>query len=101
MSGNEIVVYQPDEIMRLDVRLEDETVWLNQLQMAELFGVKLNTVNYHIKEILKSGELTAEATVRKIRIVQKEGQRKVARHVDLTLKNFLKYPLALVERNML
>jgi len=82
MRGNEIVVYQPNEVLRLDVRLEDETVWLSQLQMAELFGVKLNTVNYHIKEILKSGELTADATIRKIRIVQKEGQREVARPVD-------------------
>jgi len=79
---NEIVVYQPDETTRLEVRLEDETVWLNQLQMADLFGVKLNTINYHIKEILKSGELTAGATIRKIRIVRKEGSREVTRPVD-------------------
>ena len=67
---------------QLEVWLENETIWLTQAQLAELFGVKLNTINYHIKSILKSGELQAEATIRKIRIVQIEGDRRVARPVD-------------------
>lgn len=66
----------------LEVWLEDETIWLTQAQLAELFGVMLSTINYHIKNILRSGELSAEATIRKIRIVQVEGGRQVARPVD-------------------
>ena len=79
---NEIVVYQPDEVMRIDVRLEDQTVWLNQAQLSELFGVTVPTVNYHIKEIFATGELQAGATIRKILIVRKEGARQVQRLVD-------------------
>ena len=45
--------------------LQDETVWLTQKRMAELFGVEVNTINYHIKEVFKSGELQEEATIRK------------------------------------
>ena len=67
---NEIVVYQPDEVMRIDVRLEDQTVWLNQAQLSELFGVTVPTINYHVKEIFATGELLAEATIRKILIVR-------------------------------
>ena len=47
-SANEIVVYQPDETMRLEVRLENETVWLNQSRMGDLFGVDRTAVNRHI-----------------------------------------------------
>ena len=79
---NEIVVYQPDEVMRIDVRLEDQTVWLNQAQLSELFGVTVPTINYHIKEIFATGELQAGATIRKILIVRKEGARQVQRPVD-------------------
>ena len=50
---DEIVVYQPDKTLRLEVKLEDETVWLTQAQIAELFGVTVPTINYHIKEILR------------------------------------------------
>ncbi|GFO96058.1 hypothetical protein ig2599ANME_0244 [groundwater metagenome] len=60
----------------------DETFWLSQKRMAELFGVEVHTVNYHLKEIFKSRELQEEATIRKIRIVQKEGGRDVARDID-------------------
>ena len=50
--------------------------------MAELFGVEVHTVNYHLKEIFKSGELKEDSTIRKIRIVQREGNRDVSRDVD-------------------
>lgn len=49
-NQGEIILYQPDETIKVEVRLEDETVWLTQAQMAELFDVKEHTINYHIKE---------------------------------------------------
>jgi prophage antirepressor-like protein len=81
-ESGEVVRFNESGMSQLEVWLEGETIWLTQAQLAELFGVKLNTVNYHIKAILKSGELSAEATIRKIRIVQVEGGRQVSRPVD-------------------
>lgn len=78
----EIILYQPDELVKLEVRLEDETVWLSQGQMAELFDVKENTITYHIKEIYNIGELEVNSTTRKIRVVRKEGNRNVNRNID-------------------
>ena len=78
----EIILYQPDEAVKLEVRLEDETVWLSQGQMAELFDVKENTITYHIKEIYNVGELEVNSTTRKIRVVRKEGNRNVSRNID-------------------
>ena len=55
---NKIILYTaPNDDIRVDVYIEDETVWLTQKSMAELFGVEVNTVNYHLKEIYKSREL--------------------------------------------
>jgi hypothetical protein len=79
----DIIFYSsPAGHMKVEVIFNDETFWLNQKRLAELFGVEVNTINYHLKEIYKSGELVEEATIRKIRIVQKEGNRDVAREVD-------------------
>lgn len=72
----------PDGEVRVDVFFQDETVWLTQKRMAELFGVEVPTVNYHLKEVFDSGELEEAATIRKIRIVQHEGGRKVEREVN-------------------
>lgn len=80
-ATNEIVVYQPDETMRLEVRLENETVWLNQSRMGDLFGVDRTVVNRHIRNIYKSGELEESATCAKIAQVQSEGGRTVSRVV--------------------
>ena len=66
---------------RVDVRVEDENVWLSQLQLANLFDKDLRTVNEHIKNIYDEGELEEEATLRKFRIVQTEGNRAVTRGV--------------------
>ena len=66
----------------IDVRVEDENVWLTQKLIAKLFGVEVNTINYHLKEIFNTGELQAEATIRKFRIVQTEGTREVSREVE-------------------
>jgi hypothetical protein len=81
-NKGEIVMYQLNDVVELDVRLEDETVWLTQQQMSELFSVKENTVTYHIKEIYKTEELEKEGTARKIRVVRKEGNRNVRRTLD-------------------
>ena len=78
----ELILYQPEESIKLEVRLENETVWLTQAQMAELFDVKENTITYHIKEIYNTEELEIESTTRKIRVVRKEGNRDVHRNID-------------------
>ena len=64
MSANEnqLVVYQPNETVRLDVRLENETVWLTQEQIANLFGTKRPAITKHLANIYKSGELEREGT---------------------------------------
>lgn len=72
----------PDGDIRVDVFFEDETVWLTQKRMAELFAVDVRTVNDHLQNIYDTGELTAERTIRKNRIVQNEGDRKVEREVN-------------------
>jgi len=66
----------------IEVRVEDETVWLTQKLIAVLFEVDVRTINEHLGNIYQSGELNREATIRKFRIVQKEGNREVARDVD-------------------
>lgn len=66
----------------IEAHYEDETLWLSQKLMAELFGVDVRTVNEHLKNIFTSQELAPEATIRKFRIVQQEGQREVSRTVD-------------------
>ena len=71
-NENQIVVYQPNETVRLDVRLENETVWLTQAQLCELFGVVKSNVSYHLKNIFGTNELDYRATVQKIRTVRLE-----------------------------
>lgn len=66
----------------IEARYEDETVWLTQKLMAELFAVDVRTVSEHMKNIYESGELAREATLRKFRTVQTEGSREVTRNVD-------------------
>lgn len=79
----EIILYQPDEAVKLEVRLEDETVWLTQAQIAELFGTEVPAISKHIRNIIRSGELEKEATVSKMEIVRLEGSRKVKRVIDI------------------
>ena len=66
----------------IEVRYEDETLWLTQKMMSNLFDVESNTITYHLQEIFKSGELDKESTTRKFRVVQTEGTRQVSREVD-------------------
>lgn len=56
-ADNEIIIYQPDSTVKLEVRLENETVWLTQQQIADLFGVKQPAISKHLKNIFESGEL--------------------------------------------
>ena len=79
MDSN-IILYTTDTgNVSVQVQYEDGTFWLTQKRMAELFGVEVHTVNYHLKEIFQSGELQVDRTIRKIRIVQQEGKRNVER----------------------
>jgi hypothetical protein len=78
---NQIVVYQPNETVRLDVRLENETVWLNQSRLGDLFGVDRTVINRHIHNIYKTGELDMDSTCAKIAQVQNEGGRSITRTI--------------------
>ncbi|MDR2130243.1 MAG: virulence RhuM family protein, partial [Odoribacteraceae bacterium] len=66
----------------IEVRVQDNTVWLTQKWIAVLFGVDVRTVNEHLKNIYRQGELTKEATIRKFRTVQAEGSRQVTREIE-------------------
>ena len=79
---NKIVIYQTEDgRTQLDVKLENETVWLTQAQMVQLFDSSKANVSEHIKHIYEDGELAADSTVRKFRTVQTEGKRQVGRNV--------------------
>lgn len=80
-NGNEIILYQPDSTLSLDVRVENETVWLNRNQIAVLFDRDVKTIGKHINNALQE-ELTGLPTVAKFAIVQKEGDRTVTRNVE-------------------
>ena len=77
-----ILYTAPSGEVRISVLLQDETVWLSQKAMAELFGVVKSTVSEHLTNVYDSKELEIKSTVRKIRTVQQEGTREVAREID-------------------
>ncbi len=82
-QSSDIIFYSsPQGDVKIEVIFNDETFWLSQKKMAELFGVDVRTVNEHLQNIFHTEELDREATVQKIRIVQKEGNREVARNVE-------------------
>ena len=72
-NTGEIVMYQPDETIKLEVRLEDETVWLTQAQIANLFQKAKSTISFHISNIFKEGELNEKVVVRKYRTTTHHG----------------------------
>jgi hypothetical protein len=81
--ASEILIYQnPDGNIKIDVRLQEETVWLAQAQMGQLFGKDKRTISEHISNIFNEGELEKSSTVRKFRTVQTEGNREVERELD-------------------
>ncbi len=82
-NTGEIVMYQPDETIRLEVRVENETVWLTQQQIADLFQSSRTNVVEHVMHIYEDEELEESSTCRKFRQVRKEGKRTVSRVVPM------------------
>jgi len=83
LPNSEIILYQTEDgRTRIPCRFENETLWLAQALISELFQVTVPTVNEHLKGIYAEGELAAGATIRKFRIVRTEGKRKVAREIE-------------------
>ncbi len=81
--SSEILLYQTaNGETKIDVRLEDETVWLNQYQLETLFQTDRTSIVKHIRNIYESGELEEESTCAKIAQVQQEGNRKVNRSIN-------------------
>jgi len=80
-NKGEVILYQPDSTIRLEVRIEDETVWLTQAQMAELFQTTKQNVSLHANNVFKEGELEPLATVKDYLTVQNEGGRDVFRNI--------------------
>jgi hypothetical protein len=79
-SKRQFLVYQAENgNIKIDVRLSDETVWLTQKLMAELFQTTVPNINMHLKNIFKEGELKESSTIKDFLIVQKEGAREVNR----------------------
>jgi len=77
---NEIILYQPDNLSeKLEVRIEEETIWLTQAQIVTLFDSSKANISEHIKHIFQTNELEKSSTVRKFRTVRKEGNRTVSR----------------------
>ena len=81
MKQGEIIMYQPDESIRLEVRMEEDTVWLTQAQMALLFGCTSDNIGLHLKNLYAEGEIEQVATTEEISVVRLEGSRKVSRRI--------------------
>jgi hypothetical protein len=80
---NEIILYRPDSLAEhIEVKIEEETVWLNRQQISSLFDRDVKTIGKHINNVFSEGELIEKATVAKFATVQKEGDRKVERQVE-------------------
>ncbi len=87
-ENNQLIFYStPQGNVKVEVVFEDETFWLSQKRIAELFGVDVRTVNEHLKNIFDAGELSKNSTIRNFQIVQMEGNRSVTRDVDFYLLN--------------
>ena len=79
-----LIVYQSqnNDNISVEVLYDNEDFWLTQKSMSKLFDVEINTINYHLKEIFETHELEENRTIRKIRTVQKEGNREVSREIS-------------------
>ncbi len=83
INSNQIIFYvTPQGNVKVEVAFEEETFWLSQKRIADLFSVDVRTINEHLQNIYATGELQKDSTIRKFRIVQKEGNRDVTRDVD-------------------
>jgi hypothetical protein len=82
-SNNNFILYTaPSGNVKIEAYIQDETIWLTQQKMADVFGVAKSTISEHLSNIYESGELEKQATVRKFRTVQIEGEREVARNLE-------------------
>ena len=82
-SVGEIILYETEDgRTRVECRFVDETLWLSQSLIADLFGISVKTANEHLKNIYDSEELYPKATIRQFQIVRKEGKRQVKRTID-------------------
>lgn len=81
---NEIIIYQPDETLRLDVRVDNDTVWLNRNQIAELFGRDVKTIGKHVANALKE-ELAEIPVVAKFAITATDGKTYQVEHYNLEM----------------
>lgn len=83
-NNSQILLYQTkDGKTKIEVKLEDETVWLTKKQMAELFNVKKQDIDYHVQNVFETGELEKNSTTKNILVVQQEGSRMVRRNIDI------------------
>ena len=82
-GNNEIVLYQPDETLKLDVQVGDDTVWLSQSQMVELFQTTKQNISLHINNIFKEGELNAISVVKEYLTTASEGKKYRTKYYNL------------------
>lgn len=82
-TGGEMLIYETDDgRLRLEVRLQEDTLWMTQQMMAELFGTTVPNIHMHVRNILRERELAAEATIKEFLIVRTEGKREVTRKIE-------------------
>lgn len=81
-TGDPILLYGTDDGVRLELRFDGSDLWMSQAQMAELFGLDVRTVNEHLSNVYREGELDEAATIRNFRIVRLEGGRQVSREIN-------------------
>lgn len=100
VPDSEILLYtSPDGEVQLDVRMQQDTMWMTQQMMAELFQTTVQNINVHIKNIYKEAELQEEGTIKEFLIVRKEGSRTVRRPVNfynLDMLETRKMPLSCI-----
>ena len=102
MSNNQgnIIIYQTEDgYTRIEVKMEQETVWLSQQQMSTLYQTSRTNVVEHIKHIFEEGELDENSTCRKFRQVQKEGNRDVAREIPFYNLDMIMQQVQITTRN--
>lgn len=81
--ASSLILYQTEDgRTRVECRFEDESIWMSQALIGELFQRDVRTINEHLQNVYAEGELEREATIRKIRIVRREGSRQVTRDIE-------------------
>ena len=84
MNSSEVILYTtPKGAIKIEILFENETFWLTQKKLAELFSVEVNTINYHLKEIFKTKELEENSVIRKIRITANDGKKYMTNFYNL------------------